>query len=539
MMLMLLIGGLTLIACLSPMLTLQSLWQLKEWRWDRLSVHLNKEGWWPQLFGTMRPAVVVLYLLAWAGMIYIPSPLTDPSRFILKAYVLTGLFFSTSLVLAGFTLMQALLNRQRLPTWTQKAKILTLSSIIIDALIIALILSVDGMMILPLMAIAQPFVVAISWLLFYPVDHFMKRRIMNRAKTLREQYPDLTVIGITGSVGKTTTKELLTHILTEKKPLVTPEHVNTDIGVSQWLIRSLPEDRGDLSKDRGQKGHSVLSNTMIVEMGAYRIGEIDLICSIAKPSIGIITLIGEEHLALFGSRQAIAQAKTELLRSLPENGHAFLNRDDDMYEFMEKQCECAVTAVSTGGNGDLRATDIEETATGIRFSVDGTVMHIPIQGTHNVINALLAIACAQNLGMSLAAIAKQLVTFSLQKNTFNVREEHGVTILDATYNASPQSFRAAIAWARNQPHAKKVLLTPGIIELGEEEEPIHRELAARAKDVFDEAYILSPRFLPYFREQAFEDKAHLATSRKQVLEKGTLFVCIGRMSAGTINGFLP
>lgn len=527
--------GLTIVASLSPLLTFAYLWQLKEWRIDRLHEQLQREG-WLQLFGRLRLPIVGLYLFGFTVILLIKFFEFNHIYDIANEAELHMRFLNliTLIVLAIVSIGQLLLGRRRFPVPTKKALILSaITLLVLIGLMIPLIkddlfkaYDFRILFYLPFLPILQPFLFFIAWLLFYPIDRLMKGRIMNRAKALRSQFPNLTVIGITGSVGKTTTKEMLAHLLHEKSPLTTPAHVNTDIGVSQWLIKILSNIPNPNPKPL----------TLIVEMGAYKKGEIKLLCDIAQPTMGIISRIGEEHLALFGSKQAIIEGKSELYASLPQTGHAFLNKDSEGYELMMQSCICKTTSVSEKSDADLKATDISESPEGIKFTVNEHHMFIPIQGLHNVTNALLAIACARSLGIAWTSIQQHLKTFTLQEHTFNIRTERGITILDATYNSSPQSFEAAIEWAAKQPQKKKILLTSGIIELGSMEAGIHRSLAVKARTVFDQAYIVSSHFFPYFHHSS--GWAETIRNAKP-LEKGTLLVCIGRIPSTIIQSLMP
>lgn len=512
---------LAILASASPLLTFAHLWQLKEWRIDRLREHLNENGWFRQLFGMIRPLVTVFFFLT--------SPLL--TRFLIPIE-LVGL-----LVLAALSVAQIGLKKQPMPVGTQKAIALVFFSTCLTALFtFGLIYWTDVMaphlnpvawdMVL-LLPVLQPFVLALSALLFWPVDRFLKMRTLDAGRRARSSHPNLTVIGITGSVGKTTTKELLAHVLKVRGAIATPAHVNTEMGVARWLsstLKDLPEDS---------------TKTVIVEMGAYRKGEIALLCSIAQPSMGIITYVGNQHISLFGSREAIIEGKGELFAALPKDGHAFANKDNDAYAALIKRCQCKVTSVGTGNDADIHAIDLEETSTGLRFKALDTTFDIPLFGTHTIASILLVIATAQKLGVPMKEIAQALKTFTPMAHTFNVKTVGNVTLLDDTYNSSPASVEAAIEWARRQPQQNKVLVFDGIIELGEEEERSHSQLARLASEVFQRAYIVHPRFLPYFRHGGFGDRAMLVPSSKQPVSAGSLLACIGRMPQSIINRFLP
>lgn len=487
-------------------------------------------GWLRQLFGITRPAILgVFAFLGVFGMVEAES-----------------WTFLTLISLAALALLQMILRRQSKPVWTRKALTLVCTSIL---LLLVLSLSIFnflpyealaewgqflalrslggvGSIFLPFIVLLQPLFLGVAWLLWKPIDAILKKRILDAAMKLRVAYPNLTVIGITGSVGKTTTKELLAHILQSKHPLVTPEHVNSEMGVAQWMLRTLPK----LSKDE--------KRVVIVEMGAYCKGEIAFLCRLVKPSVGILTSIGTQHLALFGSAEALEEAKGELIESLPQDGRAFLNGDNDGCRRVAKKSKCPVTLVGTGGHLDLEAFDIEETAGGIRFRIGDLPFTVPLHGTHNVTNVLLAVAAAEHVGAPIKESAAVLSSFAPLKNTFEVRQERGVTILDDTHNASPASFQAAIDWARSHPAEKKILLTSGIIELGEEEEKVHTKLGADSAPVFQEA-IFTTKHSAHAFERGFARPVKILGKEHFRIPAGSLLVCIGLVPASVIRRVLP
>ena len=500
---------LLLLACLSPLLTLASLWQLKEWRIDRLKEHLRREGWLRQLFGMTRPMIVLLGIIL---IVLLPN---------FEGVVIDA----TLLILAASSIGQLTLGKQRQPVWTMKAMILVIEAMGITLIVSipSLVLHHQSLMELPLL---QPFALFAAWSTFYPLDCTMKKKIMKQAEDLLASYTKATVIGITGSVGKTTTKELITHVLADKKILSTPAYVNSDMGVSQWLLRELPKHSRDEEL------------IVIVEMGAYREGEIALLCKICKPTIGIITYIGTQHLALFGSQEKLANAKSELIASLPKDGRAFLNADCDLCLTIQDRAQCPVTTVGTAGSVDLEAKEIEEHSDGIHFRVGDVPCVNPIHGTHNVTNVLLMMGVCEMLGLDMKDISARTRSFSPPHHTFDVRKERDVTILDDTHNASPESFRAAIAWAKTNPSSPKVLITPGLIELGPRSAKIHRDLGGQASGIFDRVIFTGKNGYHAFSE-GFGSKVERYANPIQTVTPGSLLACIGRVSAPKIRNLLP
>lgn len=501
----LLAAGLALLAALPGLLASLHLLQLKEWRWDRLRVHLQREGWLRPVFGVLRPTIVAAALVA---SIALP-----------KAGVLVGLF---ALAASG----PLLLARKRLahPVWTRKAIIIAKLSSLLIAVAggLAIVADPSGRSLL-LVALLQPLVALLGLVLFLPIDTILKRRIMRRAEFARLHHA-MTVIGVAGSVGKTTTKELLQCLLKPLGSAATPAHVNSELGVAQWLLATL----------HGGAPPPIL----IVEMGAYRQGEISRLCHIVHPSMGLITTLGRDHLGLFGSADAIRSANAELVHFLPKEGFAALLADDGALPTLRKSARCPVMTVGSTATAELRAENIRDTDHGLAFTVEGIDFSIPLRGEHNVSNALLALAVARKLGVALADCAVRLRTFHPVANTFAVRGEAGCLVLDDTYNSSPESFRAAIAWAKGRGEATKVLLTSGVMELGSDHDAILGELGTAARGVFQRIVFTTDAGKDAFAQGAELPVEHLRPEASRIAP-GTLLLCVGRMPPSALRALLP
>ncbi|MBU2214038.1 UDP-N-acetylmuramoyl-tripeptide--D-alanyl-D-alanine ligase [Patescibacteria group bacterium] len=499
---------LTTAASLSPLITFASLWQIKEWRTDRLREHLRSEGLLRQLFGILRPATLGFFgFLGFLGFL---------SRDLWPIATLAGYL--------ALSAIQIILHRHPKPVWTKKAMTLVTTALLLTFLTTISYKLQAASFQLVVTPLLQPFYLFIAWILWSPTDKYLKARIMYRAQKLRMDRPELNVIGITGSVGKSTTKELLAHILEEKHPLTTPDHVNTEMGVSQWLLSTLPKNPE--------------AEILIVEMGAYQSGEIALLCSITQPTMGVVTFIGTQHIALFGSQEELCQAKGELVAALPDNGSAFLNSDSALCNDLKELCACPITTIGTGGVSDIEAFDIEETPNGIQFRLSSTSFFVPLHGTHNVTNVLLAIAVAEKLGMDRSAIAQKLKSYRPALHTFSVREERGVTILDDTNNASQASFKAALAWAKSQPAENKILLTSGLIELGDAQDRTHTELGTLSAGIFDRVVFTHKKSARSFAHGYGQD-IEIYTKYSEKVDPDSLLVCVGRMSTSIIEKLLP
>ncbi len=509
--------ALVAVALLSPLLTLLRLMQMKEWRFDRFGEHLRKEGFMQQLIGRSRLTIVGAWCVASLFIVVFSK----------EKIVVETISMLLIVLLATAASVQIGSGKQRMPVWTAKAVLVTAASLLL-ATAAAVAAGLSSHPVSPLLLAVMPLVAPLfafgGWCMVFPLDRIMKVRTLAVAERIRLAHPHITVIGITGSVGKTTMKELLAHLLKPKNALSTPAHVNSEIGVARWLSTTLAKEPADSTR------------ILIVEMGAYRVGEIALLCRIARPTIGIITYVGTQHLSLFGSRENIIQAKGELFEALPKNGTAFANADNDACDALKKRASCPVRTVGTG-HADIQAFDIEELPDGNTFTAFGLPFQSALPGTHSVTGSLLAIAVAKTMGIAPEESQKNLRTFRSLQKTFEVKTVGGVTVLDDTYNSSPDSVSAAIEWAMGRPEQKKILIMEGIIELGEEEETMHRILAKEAAKVFSHVFLAHSRYLPYFTD-AFGDRAKEAATGGAVT-KDTLVVLCGRLSPAVIRRFLP
>jgi len=520
--------GIGVLAVLSPLLTFVALFQLKEWRLDRLGEHLRREGALRSLFGRVRPLLAALFL-AYILYTQFTFPAEDPMELgtykqIMRLTAHIGLLLLFGLLSIG----QIVVRRQRMPKWTGKAVTVTILSLLISTGVT--FAAVRGVL-LPIVLLLQPLWVLLAWLILKPLDMILKRRIMRSASVFRASLKNVTVIGIAGSVGKTTTKELLKTVLADLHPLSTPAHVNTEMGVAQWL----------LAQNRDAK-------LLIVEMGAYKKGEIALLCDIAQPTIGVMTALGSDHLALFGSEEAIVEANAELIEALPKDGMAYLNGDNDAARSLSTRSSCPVVIAGNSADATLRAIDIEEKDDGLYFHwhrTGQTTPHqqqskafIPLHGKHNISNIFLAIAVARGLGVSDDRIRELLATFRPVAHTFNVRMESGILLLDDTYNISPLSFRAALDWAAKQKQRPRVLLTSGLQETGAREETFLTELGKKASTCVERVVFTTKVGADTFAK-AFGKPVEILHSGTACVSSGSVLLAVGRLPLSTVQRLLP
>lgn len=284
----------------------------------------------------------------------------------------------------------------------------------------------------------------------------LAREVVARVRAAGE----LTVVGITGSNGKTTTKNMLGAILSAEAPTVAPrDSFNNQVGAPVSMLRIDEQTR-----------------YLIVEMGASGAGKIARLVSIAKPDIGVVLKVGLAHAGGFGGIDATEQAKSEMVVDLPESAVAVLNRDDDRVWRMRERTAARVVSFGLDTASDLWADDVELTSAGTRFTlVDGDVrrpVQLRILGEHHVMNALAALTVARELGLDLdRAIAALEAMPRAERWRMEVLERaDGVTVINDAYNASPDSVAAALktlAHLSRQEGRRSVAVLGEMAELGE------------------------------------------------------------------------
>jgi len=286
---------------------------------------------------------------------------------------------------------------------------------------------------------------------------------------------DVRVIGITGSVGKSTTKELAASVLSQRySTLKNPGNLNNEIGLPLTLLRL-------------SAGHQ----RAVLEMGFYVPGEIAFLCELAQPEIGVITNIGTVHAERAGSQEAIARGKSELVQSLPAppEGVAILNYDDPWVRPMAEKTEARIFFYGLSPEADLWADQIEGLGLeGIRFRLhyrnERLHLRVPLIGRHSVHTVLRAAAIGLVDGLTWQEIISGLREGHTQLRLVAVRTEGGALLLDDTYNASPQSTMAALNLLAEM-EGRKIAVLGDMLELGPYERQGHHMVGVRAAQVAD------------------------------------------------------
>ncbi len=297
----------------------------------------------------------------------------------------------------------------------------------------------------------------------------------------RQRFP-VPLVAVTGSNGKTTTKEMLASILSKKYDVLKNEgNLNNHIGVPLTLL----------------KLHS-MHDVAVVEMGMNKEGEIRELAAMASPDIGVITNIGEAHLEGLGTIENISRAKGELLESLGSDAKAILNADDEAVMALGQNAGCRVITFGLHAAADVRATEIEvEWGKGTLFQLtagdESLPVLLPLYGIHQLYNALAASAAAFALGFDLHHIREGLEEYRPYPGRMEVIHEEGITLINDSYNANPPSVRSALETMVHFNGMRKIAVLGDMLELGEEGEEIHFDLGrfAASKNL-DRLYTLGP-----------------------------------------------
>ncbi len=322
-------------------------------------------------------------------------------------------------------------------------------------------------------------------LLNQPLESAIAAGYIRDAKKRLAAMPHLTVIGITGSYGKTSTKNFLHALLSARyNVLMTPENFNTPMG----LVRTIREHM--------KPSHQIF----LAEMGAKNVGDIRELCELVHPRYGVITAVGEQHLETFGSVDNILHTKFELADALPPEGRLFLNMDNAL---IQKQAPLLSVPVSGYGltMGDYNAGDITQDATGTHFVItapggEQQAFTTRLLGRHNIQNLAGCIAVAHHLGIPLKELTYPVRMLRPVEHRLQLRPGG---IIDDAYNSNPAGFRGALEVLRDF-EGQRVLVTPGMVELGERQEALNRELGAAAADCCDYAVLVGERQAPPLKE---------------------------------------
>lgn len=314
-----------------------------------------------------------------------------------------------------------------------------------------------------------------------PVESHINKKFYRQAQERLQSMPDLKIIGITGSYGKTSTKHYLQRIVSEQyNTLMTPGSYNTTLGV----VRTVNE----LLKPYNE--------VFIVEMGAKQTGDIREICDLVHPTIGIVTAVGPQHLETFGNIDNVCRTKFELVDALPADGLAVINNDfAPIASRPVNNCRAIRYGVSHPEGCQAVAEDISYTPQGTLFTVRmaGRTLRLTtsLMGEHNISDLTAAIAVAMNLGIPDEKIEYAVSQIEPVEHRLSRRRlPSGLTIIDDAFNSNPSGSRMALDVLAMMQTGRRIVITPGMIELGEQQYQLNKELGAHAAKCADSVLII-------------------------------------------------
>lgn len=329
--------------------------------------------------------------------------------------------------------------------------------------------------------ILSNFLMLLANLVNTPIEKAINRHYYNDAKRIIDSHKGLIIIGVTGSFGKTSTKNYLASVLAEKyNVLVTPGNFNTLLGV----IRTIREQL--------RPYHQVF----IVEMGAKQNNDIKEICDLVHPTIGIVTAVGEMHLETFKTVENIQETKFELINSLPAGGLGVINYDSEYIKsYNGIKSPCKIIRYAVEGEGDYKANDVVYGAGGVSFTLgNGEHYSSRLLGVGNLLNILASIAVADHLGVPANKQRNAIARLQPVEHRLSMKVANGITVLDDAYNSNPTGAKMSLGVLKEFAVGegnKRIVITPGFVEMGTRQADSNKELGRTIAVSCDYAIIVN------------------------------------------------
>ena len=364
---------------------------------------------------------------------------------------------------------------------------------IVSAVVFTLICGICGMMItgneprlyfIGLFPLLLPLWVALGGLCAWPIEKLVSEMYFRDAQKKLASRPDLIKIGITGSYGKTSVKFILGTILQEKfQVLVTPSSFNTPMGVTRIIREKL------------MPAHQVF----VAEMGARHVGDIKELCRLVHPHHGVLTSVGPQHLDTFHTLERIKSTKYELMDAIPDGGCCFFPDDKAICRelFDKTRKEKRLCSIHPGADdADVWATDIHVSSQGSFFMLhtvnESILCQTRLLGEHNIQNIILAATVGLRLGMTLRQVARGISKITPVEHRLQLIPSTGVTIIDDAFNSNPKGAQAALKVLREF-EGRRIIITPGMVELGEGEDQFNHDFGVMMADCVDVAILVGKK----------------------------------------------
>ena len=362
--------------------------------------------------------------------------------------------------------------------YTSRVKRQIVVLVIVDLLIAYVVINLD-IQVLILIFIGLSFylnffTIYIMAFITAPIEKQFRNHYKKIAKKIIDSQPDLIKIGITGSYGKTSSKNVLQQILSEKfYSLMTPASYNTPMGITKTI-------RGDLSR---------LHDVFICEMGADHVGDIEELMNLVNPKIGIVTSIGPQHLATFGSLENIINEKMKEIEMLPSDGFGILNLDNEYIRDYSIKNNCKLISVGIDFEDvDYKVNNIVYSSFGSTFDIvnNSEVYHFEtvLLGKHNISNILVAVACGRELGVDWDSLIKAVGEVKYIEHRLELKTINGHRFIDNAFNSNPSGANMSLEVLSMMPN-KRYIITPGMIDLGIKQKELNYEFGKNMKDKVD------------------------------------------------------
>ena len=422
----------------------------------------------------------------------------NPSRLLLRPAFIVSVIASVIILFSGIGILNAALgagaavfawlttmplvsgeNVKKKIAYTKRLQ--RLIGVLIAVWLVITLLAFVTKFMLVLLCVISPLLTLIAGWIMDPVEKGINRRFFEDAKR-KLAARDIIKIGITGSYGKTSTKFILTQLLKEKyNVLTTPSSFNTPMGLTRVIREQLKDE------------HEVF----VAEMGARHVGDIKELCELVNPKYGLITKVGKQHLETFFTLENIISTKYELIDALPKDGMAFFADDKDIVKGMYDRTGIAKRLSGFDESCDVWASDINVSALGSTFTIckgnDSIEVSTKLLGRHNISNIMLCVSCALELGLTLEDVKNGLLKLEPVEHRLQlIPGANGLTVIDDAFNSNPEGAKAALDVIKNF-NGRRVIITPGMVELGGEENALNEQFGVQMASSVDTAILIGAK----------------------------------------------
>lgn len=420
----------------------------------------------------------------------------DMSILVISTFLVISIIF----MLSGFSWRKLILtdqNKKKLVVTARIKRLICTSVILYLIPIVFLVLynSIIMVLILSIMTYLNAFIVYIAMIINTPIEKMVYFHYKSKAQRKLKSMNNLKIIGITGSYGKTSSKNILSDILNIKyNTLPTPKNLNTFNGLIMTVNNHMDK----------------FTDIFIAEMGAYVKGEIGRLCKLVKPKYGILTRIGTAHLETFGSQENIQKSKFELIESLPSDGFGILNGDDPLQVSYKLKNKVRTIWIGIDNKDvDVRAENIKCSAKGTSFDIvlkndnNKYKFETKLLGNHNVYNILAGVACGIEFGIDMKSLQRSVAGVRPIEHRLEIKKVGNFNMIDDAYNSNPTGAKSACEVLGMMPGVK-IVVTPGMIELGSKEDEYNKIFGTQIADVADYVVLIGDKKTKPIKEGLLE-----------------------------------